>query len=191
MAFSFKDVLSHIEQTLIDSIKELKKNKKSIQPETAFYLFGLSFSSFIEDNISTISMRDTKVQARLLDSFRLGWKDAIIDSKKNMPDPQAQAQTPMETPVENQQAPGQGNMQIPGGAPAGPDQLGNLPMPAGASNPVPPSTQGGTLPNEQNPEEETPDNIKKPGQTTEKLDFRAIRQGFLNEGKFNGTSLKI
>jgi len=184
MTFSFKDILSHIEQTLITSIKELKKSKKAIRPETALYLFGLSLSSFFEDNVPDINFSDKGVQARLIESFRLGWKDGITG------DMQSQQQIPSDTGAPIQQPPaGQQGVQVPGGAPVGPDQLGNLPMPNTAGG-VPPAP-GGAPPNPDNPEEEPPNPLNKTGLTSEKLDFRSIKRDFLNEGKFNGVNFRI
>lgn len=181
MIFSFKDVLSHIEQTLINSIKELKKNKRAIKPETALYLFGLALSSFFEDNVSDVNIEDKQVQARLLDSFRLGWKDGIT----------GQIQSQQQIPTEQTVPPEQPGVQVLGGAPVSPDRLGNLPLPGG-NVPPPSQTLGGEPPDMENPDEEPPTPIKKPGVTTpEKLDFRVLKRGFINEGKFTGVNLKI
>jgi len=180
MIFSFKDILSHIEQTLINSIKELKKNKKAIRPETSLYLFGLAISSFFEDSVADININDKRIQARFLDSFRLGFKDGITG---NM---QSQQQVPTDVPQQGGMPPEQPGVPVPGGAPVGPDQLGTLPMPTGGG--VPPAPQGGEPQNLENPEQEPPQPLKKP---TEKFDFKTIKQGFLEGNKFKGVNLKI
>jgi hypothetical protein len=193
MAFSFKDILSHVEKTLIDSIKELKKNKSSIRPETALYLFGLSLSSFFEDAVSDVNLGDKQVQARLLDSFRLGWKDGIADAGKNLPAQQGQQAT-MDTPVETQAPAQAGGTSVPGGAPAGPDMLGNLPMPGTPGGTVaPPAQQGGEAPDPNNPEEEPPTQLEKPEKkpTTERFSFSTLKKDFLREDKFKGVPLNI
>ena len=184
MGFNFKDLMDHIEQSLVDSIKELKKTKKPISSQTAVYLFGLSLSSFFEDKVSNINIKDKNTQNELLEAFRLGWKDGIAgEEMKNPP----AGNTPPAPPAE--QAPpanqGGGTIQPPGGAPAGPDQLGPLPMPN-----TPPAA-GGIPPNPNNPEEQPPEELDKQQPKIEKLDFRQIKQRFLREGKFDGVPLKI
>lgn len=187
MAFSFKDVLSHVEEVLIDSIKELKKNKKAIKPETALYLFGMALSSFFENSVSTVNIGDKNTQSRLLDSFRLGWKDGISKGTENAPTPAGQApEAPTETPPEQAGAPEEG---LPG-----PERLGKLPVPPSQAGQTLPSQTGGELPNTENPEEEPPETLKKPEKNPEqkeKFNFNDIRTRFINEGKFSGISLKL
>jgi hypothetical protein len=184
MTFSFKDVLAHVEQTLIDSIKELKRNKQAIRPETALYLFGLSLSSFFEDSVSDINISDRQVQSRLLDSFKLGWGDGITDTKQSIPQPQQQQAPTMTTP----EPPIEADPMSPAD---NPNRLGKLPMP---NTPEP---LGGEPPT---PEEEAPETLdkedlttpqKESWQTKETFRFSELKKsGFLNDN-LQGVKLVI
>lgn len=190
VTFTFKSMLDYIEQSLIDSIRELKKSKKIIKTETSLYIFGLALSSFLEDNVTDMDISDKSVQNRLLDALKLGWTDGITKEEKQATSPKETApQQPVETPPEQQT--------MLGGAPAGQDNLGTLPMPPSGN--APNNLTGGQPPNPNNPNEEPPETLekseKKPEDKflnkTEKFDFRDIKQRFLNESKFNGMHLKV